>query len=304
MDDEYTLITKILSGDTEAWHSFVETFSPRMRQTIARYVQEPEIARDLYISLLEKLKNGKLKKFDFRSTLATWLYTVARNHCRDYYRSTKGVRHLLIALEGMSPEESRFFKLYYVQGLSLQETFESMRIESGGSLQYLDIFEYHETIRKKIAGKKLGRLLDRLIRPSSEPIHLNTFGSAFAFTQEDVSESPALAPESYIDGKNLKTAIDNLRGAILQLPDRDQLILKLRFEHKRSAREICEILDLGNEKQVYRKLERLLDKLRSMLLDLGLPDGTYRELAEDIENICELTGVWDTHTSPGSGSVS
>jgi DNA-directed RNA polymerase specialized sigma24 family protein len=299
MDDEHSLIMRVLSGDTDAWHSFVETYSPQMEKTIGRYVREPDTAHDLFVSLLDKLKNGKLERFDFRASLATWLFTVARNHCRDYYRTMKGVRHILKALEGLGSDEKRFFKLYYIQGMSLRETFESMRVESRGSLRYLDIFECHQAVRKRIAEKKLGRLLDRLLRPSSEPVRLDAPGAGYRFDRDETSEAQVLSPDSHVDGKNLPVAIGNLRKAVMQLPHRDQLVLKLRFEHKRSAREIGEMLDLGNEKQVYRKLDRLMEELRSMLLELGLPDETYRETVEDIETICRYVDVWRAPSRPG-----
>ena len=75
--------------------------------------------------------------------------------------------------------------------------------------------------------------------------------------------------------------------------------LKLRFEHKRSAREIGEILDLGSEKQIYRKLDKLFDELRSMLLKGDLPADLYREAAEDIENLCRYGGVWGSDAPRG-----
>jgi len=301
METESTLISSILSGDTAAWHAFIVRYSPRIRLTILRYVKDPEIASDLYASLLEKLQSGTLAKFDSRSSLPTWLFAVTRNHCRDYYRSTKGVRHLVTAIEGLGEPERRFFKLHYIQGLSLQGTFESMRAETGKGISYLDIFDYRETIRKAITEKNLGRLLDRLLRPESEMTGLTQARAAFLLDREKSLESTSPSPETYVDGKNLSIAIENLRAAILRLPNRDQLILKLRFEHKRSAREIGEILDLGNEKQVYRRLGRLYGELKTMLLEFDLPPTVYREVAGDIEDLCTCSGVWEAGPRSGIG---
>ena len=294
MDDERALIKRILPSDTDAWQTFIEIYSPCIRKAIERHVKDPELASDLYVNLLEKLKTSKLGRFDSRSSLSTWLFVVARNHCRDFYRSTNGVRHLLTALKGLGDAERRFFKLHYIQGLSLQETFESMRLEAGGSISYLDIFDYRETIKSAIAAKHLGRLLDRLLRPESELMTLAPGGADSSPDRAEMLESACLSPETYIDGKNLRIAVDNLRSAILRLPHRDQLVLKLRFEHKRSAREISEILDLGSEKRVYRRLEKLYGELRCMLREGDLAPDTYGEITEDIEDLCKYTGVWDT----------
>ena len=293
MVDESNLISRILAGDTSAWHTFIESYSPRIRIVIFRYVKDPETASDLYANLLEKLQSAKLARFDGRSSLATWLFAVTRNHCRDYYRSTKGVRHLLTALKGLTKAERRFFELHYIQGLSLQGTFESMRTEYRGKISYLDIFEFRESVRKTIAEKHLGRLLDRLLRPEPETTCSPSSRIESALDREEAFESTFPSPEASIERKNLGIAIQNLRSAVLRLPHRDQLVLKLRFEHKRSAREIGEILDLGNEKQVYRMLERLFEELKTMLLESNLPQGVYQEVAGDIESLCAHNAVWE-----------
>jgi len=232
---------------------------------------------------------------------------VARNHCRDYYRSAKGVRHLLTAVEGLAGPERRFFKLHYIQGLSIQATFESMRLEAGGGISYLDIFEYREAVNKAMSAKNLGRLLDRLLRTESVTAGCAGFAASAAGARLDSEEAPdtiSLSPEACIDEANLRIAIENLRRAILRLPCRDQLILKLRFEHKRSAREIGEILDLGREKQVYRKLESLYEELRRMLLQCDLPPDAYREVTRDIENLCTHGDVWEAELPSGDKAAS
>jgi DNA-directed RNA polymerase specialized sigma24 family protein len=304
MNDEGSLIARIVSGDTAAWHAFIEIYSPHIRKTIKRYVRDPEIESDLYASLLGKLKEGKLARFESRSTLATWLFAVTRNHCRDHYRGAKGVRHLCMALEGLEEPERRFFVLHYVQGLSLQATYSSMRAESGEAISYLDLYEYRETIRRSIERKKLGRIIDRLLRPEAVTIDLSTPAVETGLDQAATIESGAASPESRLEEKNLQIAIEHLRAAILELPHRDQLVLKLRFEHKKSAREIGDILDLGNEKQIYRKLDRLFGELRSVLLKGDLPADLYREAAEDIENLCRYGGVWESNKRCGTTSVS
>jgi DNA-directed RNA polymerase specialized sigma24 family protein len=304
MNDEGSLIARILSGETAAWHAFIEIYSPHIRKTIRRYVKDSEVESDLYASLLEKLKTGKLARFESRSSLTTWLFAVTRNHCRDHYRGVKGVRHLCMALDGLGAPEKRFFILHYVQGLSLQATYGSLRAELGDTISYLDLFEYRETIRKAIERKKLGRIIDKLLRPDTVTIDLSTSVAETGLDQAASIESTATSPESLLDGGNLQTAIEHLRAAILELPHRDQLVLKLRFEHKRSAREIGKILDLGSEKQIYRKLDRLFDELRSMLLKGDVPTDLYREAAEDIENLCRCGGVWESDKRCGTTSVS
>lgn len=304
MNDELTLISRIRSGDREAWKEFTESYSALIQKTIARYVRDEEIARDLYATLLEKLKNGKIERFDFRSKLSTWLFIVTRNHCRDYYRSTKGVRYLMTALEGLGPVERRFFALYYLQRLTLSQVFESMRLELGNTLTYIDISDCMESIRRTLSQKKLGRILDRLLHPDIRFIHENEYGLEPRFERMESIDAPAFSPETVIESELLRSALENLRNAVLQLPHRDQLILQLRFEHKLSARKIGQILDMGNEKQVYRKLGRLYEELKSMLLQTDVTREEYADVVKDMENLCRLNALCEKRLYPGTNNIS
>jgi hypothetical protein len=88
-------------------------------------------------------------------------------------------------------------------------------------------------------------------------------------------------------------ALRNLREALLLLPYKDQIILQLRFEHKASARQICETLDLGNEKVVYRRLEKLFARLKSMLLDTGVPLEIYEGIVQNLAELRSWEDKWN-----------
>jgi len=270
MNDEVTLVSRILSGDAEAWAIFCNVYSPVIESSIRRYVKDAETRRDLYASLLEKLKQSKLKSFAGRCTLAGWLFAVVRNHCRDYYRSDNGVRYIMGMLKRLRPEERRFFTLYYIQGLSLHDAYESMRAETGGKVGYVEMNEYDESIRRKIAKKKLAKLTERLLRPDAR--YRGESGAAAESESRDLQAALLPSPENVADSMQIKETMERLHKAVQRLPHQDQLILRLRFEDRLTARKIGEILDLGNEKYVYKRLEKLLGELRRMLSESGISE--------------------------------
>ena len=137
MDNELTLVSRILSGDAEAWEEFCEVYGPIVERSLRRYISDPETRRDLYVSLLEKLRRDKLGSFAGRSTLAAWLFVVVRNHCRDYYRSEGGVRRLSCVFKDLSPEETA----------RLHESVSQVMRK-----QALDGFALAEELRKLLAG--------------------------------------------------------------------------------------------------------------------------------------------------------
>jgi len=61
-----------------------------------------------------------------------------------------------------------------------------------------------------------------------------------------------------------------LEDAVGELEPRDQLLLAYRFENGLSARRIAEIMDFPTPFHVYRRLNRLLEGLRTQLKERGV----------------------------------
>ena len=294
MKVDLDLVRKIMAGDIAAWHRFIETYTDNMQSIIGRYVNDDEIARDLYVSLLEKLKNEKLAKFNGRSTLSTWLFIVTVNHCRDYFRSSKGIRHVLTALGGLLTIDRRYFKLAFIQALPIHEVLAGLRAEMGDHISYLDLIECEERIIQTARERRLGKLIEKLLAPSivrSVPLNGTAYTSSDHVPLERRTQP---VPDILMESDLFREALQNLRDALLHLPHRDQIILQLRFEHKASARRICEVLDLGNEQLVYRRLEKLFAQLKAMLLETGIPLEIYQGIVQNLMELHSWEDMWNT----------
>jgi RNA polymerase sigma factor (sigma-70 family) len=83
-----SLLDRIISGDNDAILSFYTLYSPR----ILRYIQSKlprgedaeEVLNDVFFDAIDNLP-----LFQKRSSIATWLYTIARNKVADFYRKRK-----------------------------------------------------------------------------------------------------------------------------------------------------------------------------------------------------------------------
>lgn len=300
MQDELSIIRRILSGDEEAWHRFTIEHTPLIRHVINHYIWDEELASDLYVSFLEKLKSNKLQSFTGKSTLSTWLFAVVRNHCRDYIRNSTGVRYIQSALAGLDKLDARFFQLHYIDGLPFHEVLRSLRLEFNEKLSYIDLINCDRKIKAHVSKKKLGNLLERLLRPEPLPVVQTETETYTSPDSGNVPGVPIELPGFFHRERELAQAILNLREAIEKLPYREQIVLKLRFEHRASARRICEVLDIGNEKQVYRKLKKILADLKKSMLERGdIPADEYRDLADNIESLCCMYETWN---EPGRSS--
>lgn len=78
-------------------------------------------------------------------------------------------------------------------------------------------------------------------------------------------------PEAAVRRRELRAA---LMEAIGSLETRDRLLLRLRFEDGRTAREIQDAMGFPSQFHVYRRLKKVFVRLRSKLEDLGVSDST------------------------------
>jgi RNA polymerase sigma factor (sigma-70 family) len=99
------------------------------------------------------------------------------------------------------------------------------------------------------------RRLEDLVAAEIEPDQLTT--------------SPANSPDAALRRRELA---DALRAALDELPPPDRLLLALRFEDERSAREIAGALGLPTVFHVYRRLGAVLGELRGALARRGVEE--------------------------------
>jgi RNA polymerase sigma-70 factor (ECF subfamily) len=95
--EDRELIQRCIAKDEAAWGEFLKTHGPCIYGSIAALLarfsaQEPEIAEDIFASVLEKLlinDCAALKRFKWNSKVSTWLVSIARNKTYDYLRGLK-----------------------------------------------------------------------------------------------------------------------------------------------------------------------------------------------------------------------
>ena len=287
--DEIELARKAASGDLSAWHEFLNQYFPYIKSIIARFTKDDELISDLSISLIEKLRSRKLSRFSGRSSLKTWLFVVTLNHCRDFFRSKKGINHIKSITSNLSRIEKRFFELYYMEGLSIKDVYESMKLEVGEELSYIDLLNMEDRIRSVAKEKRLQKIIETLLK--QRKVRIETDRGSEYNEQMLYGYGPFGTPQELsLEKEELIKALEYLKKAISMLPYRDQIVLKLRFEHRVSARKICEIMDLSNEKQVYRCVDKLLGRLKELMLESGISEEKFVEIASSIEELISHPG--------------
>jgi len=86
--EESRLIEDILSGEHEKFRVLVNRYAPMVFHIVRQFVDDAdeveELAQQIFVKTYEKLES-----FDNRSKFSSWLYMIAKNHCRDYAKNIR-----------------------------------------------------------------------------------------------------------------------------------------------------------------------------------------------------------------------
>jgi RNA polymerase sigma-70 factor (ECF subfamily) len=103
-----TLIERCLGGDQLAWEQIVRQHWRKVFNVAYKFVGSHEQAEDLSQEIFLKIFRS-LDTFDRRANFQTWLVSVSRNLCIDYYRSVRKERLTIdrdVTAEDVSPTSS------------------------------------------------------------------------------------------------------------------------------------------------------------------------------------------------------
>ena len=88
------LIDGCLQGDQQAWNLIVQRYWRRVFNVAYKFVGRHDMAEDLTQDVFLKIFKV-LGTFDSRANFQTWLISVSRNLCIDYYRSVRKEREIV-----------------------------------------------------------------------------------------------------------------------------------------------------------------------------------------------------------------
>jgi RNA polymerase sigma-70 factor (ECF subfamily) len=143
MDDDLQTIRQVLAGDREAFRHLMRRYEQAVFRLVCNLVpaEAEDIAQEVFLAAYTHLAS-----YDTRQgSLATWLFTIARNRCYNALKKSRPVaggqvpegadlrtpdvqaaereffRRLDEALAGLPFEQQTVFVLAEIQGLALEE---------------------------------------------------------------------------------------------------------------------------------------------------------------------------------------
>lgn len=90
MDEDFWLIQKMRMGDDRAIEGFVQKYYPQILKYFRRHIDDYGYAEDMTQETFVRFFRTLKKYRDYGKT-ANYLYAIATNLCRDYYRKRKEI---------------------------------------------------------------------------------------------------------------------------------------------------------------------------------------------------------------------
>lgn len=87
-EEEIQLIDKILNGETDRYKVLVDRYAPMVFSITNEFVTNKEDAEELAQAIFVKTYE-RLSSFNGKSKFSSWLYMIAKNHCRDYAKNIR-----------------------------------------------------------------------------------------------------------------------------------------------------------------------------------------------------------------------
>lgn len=86
--DELELVDNVLKGQTQYYREIIDRYSPMVFHVVRGFIKDEdeveELAQQIFVKTYEKLDS-----FDGKSKFSSWLYMIAKNHCRDYVKNIR-----------------------------------------------------------------------------------------------------------------------------------------------------------------------------------------------------------------------
>jgi DNA-directed RNA polymerase specialized sigma subunit len=115
------------SQASSVWAEFLQLYSPLILRVVRRFETEEDQVADCFLFVCEQLcrdRFRRLRRFRINgpASFATWLHSVVRNLCLDWYRKEFGRHRVSQSIARLARVDQEVFRCTYDQGMSLEET--------------------------------------------------------------------------------------------------------------------------------------------------------------------------------------
>lgn len=247
-----------------AWSLFCEKHADFIYTVLRRAGFDYDAAMERFVYIFEKLceqdfrRLRSIKYAGNEGDLTPWLRQVVRNMSINWLWSEDGRKRMFGFVTEMPKRSQRTFELYFWQGQTPFEIYETLRLEHDETVEVGDVFDSLEMIFARLSQKKLWRLLSGLNR-SRKTLSLDYEDGETQIALEPVDEADD--PEENLQKKE---DLGRLTEALKNLSTREKLVVQFRYEETLTLGEIAKMLG-WEEREAVNLHKSALYKLRKIL---------------------------------------
>lgn len=226
-----------------AWSLFCDKYSDFIYTCLRCAGFDYDAAMERFVYIFEKLCEDDFRRFKTikyagnEGDLTPWLRQVVKNLCVNWAWSETGRKRLFGFVAEMPPREQRVFQLYFWQGQTPFEIYETLRLEHDKTVKSVDVFDALEAIFERLSEKKLWRLMSNLSR-MRKTLSLDGEDEDGNFFIEPIDQNAASAEENL----QKKEVFAQLKSALETLSVREKLVVQFRYEETMTLSEIAKML--------------------------------------------------------------
>lgn len=248
-----------------AWSLFCDKYSDFIYTILRRAGFDYDEAMERFVYVFEKLCEQDFRRFKTikyagnEGDLTPWLRQVVKNLCVNWAWSEDGRKRMFGFVAEMLPRQQRVFQLYFWQGQTPLEIYETLRLEHDKTVESVDVFDALEAIFEHLSEKKLWRLMSNLNR-MRKTLSLDYEDEDGNFFIEPIDENAPNAEENL----QKKEVFAQLKSARETLSAREKLVVQFRYEEAMTVHEIAEMLG-WEERETVNLHKSAIYKLRKVL---------------------------------------
>lgn len=250
------LLHRLSSADAgPAWVEFLDRYSALILHTANQFEYRQDRSSECFLYVCEQLNEDgfrRLLKFNTKrkAKFKTWLGTVVFNLCVDWHRREFGRATLLPAISALPAFDRVVYRMVIEQGMNKEVSFQMLRAD-------------FPDLTRELVESAVIRVYSLLTPRQRWNVTIRNRRGQLArgrFSEDSVQHlpDPGTGPEAQAQ---IQQDIETLQDAMVLLPARQRLLLRLRFQEGLSLRKIAELTQLGDTNRAWRHIQAALKAL-------------------------------------------
>jgi len=245
-----------------AWTEFLRRYSSLILQVARRFESEEERVSDCFLYACAQLSDNSFRRLrsfrpDGPAQFRTWLISVATNLCIDWRRRLSGRLRPIAAVAGLAELDQLVYRLIYVRGMTRGQCLQAL------AGRYPDLSDSRlAEINARLFTLLTPRQRWQLSSRSRGSISLDELTQSDADERGFQAEEPGPGPEPLAALEQERELVETALG---QLPPRQRLLLRLRYQQDLTLEEVARLARIPDPYRAHREIQAAIEALGAIL---------------------------------------